>query len=65
MDPLVKADSIAVGVKVELSRDELEAADLVVVLTDHDELDWDLVLSHGRLIFDTRNRLKGDHVQRL
>ena len=65
VDPLVKAGSIAVGTQVELTRDELEASDLVVVLTDHDELDWELILSHGRLIFDTRNRLKGDHVQRL
>jgi UDP-N-acetyl-D-glucosamine dehydrogenase len=65
VDPFVRAGSITVGQHVELTRIELEAADMVVVLTDHDELDWDLVLSHGRAIFDTRNRLKGDHVQRL
>jgi UDP-N-acetyl-D-glucosamine dehydrogenase len=65
VDPFVRAGSITVGPQVELTRIELEAADMVVVLTDHDELDWDLVLSHGRAIFDTRNRLKGDHVQRL
>jgi nucleotide sugar dehydrogenase len=65
VDPFVRAGSITIGPHVELTRTELEAAHMVVVLTDHDELDWDLVLSHGRVIFDTRNRLKGDHVQRL
>ncbi|MEY2524039.1 MAG: UDP-N-acetyl-D-glucosamine dehydrogenase [Ilumatobacteraceae bacterium] len=65
VDPFVRAGLITVGPHVELTHVELEAADMVVVLTDHDDLDWDLVLSHGRVIFDTRNRLKGDHVQRL
>ena len=65
VDPFVRAGLITVGPHVELTRVELEAADMVVVLTDHDDIDWDLVLAHGRVIFDTRNRLKGDHVQRL
>ncbi len=65
VDPLVPSHMTAGGTRVELSREEIEAADLVVVLTDHDELDWDLILDSQTPIFDTRNRLKGDHVHRL
>jgi nucleotide sugar dehydrogenase len=65
VDPLVDGRWITVGTRTHLTPGEIEAADLVVVLTDHDEIDWELVLSHAPVIFDTRNRLKGDHVQRL
>jgi UDP-N-acetyl-D-glucosamine dehydrogenase len=65
VDPLVDGRWITVGTRTHLTPGEIEAADLVVVLTDHDEIDWELVLSHAAVIFDTRNRLKGDHVQRL
>ncbi|HEY7628447.1 MAG TPA: UDP binding domain-containing protein, partial [Ilumatobacteraceae bacterium] len=65
VDPLVDARWITVGTPACLTPNEVQSADLVVVLTDHDEIDWELVLSHARQIFDTRNRLKGDHVQRL
>lgn len=65
VDPLVKSDFVAEGTRAELTVEEVSSADLVVVLTDHDELDWDMVLANGRHIFDTRNRLRGDHVQRI
>jgi UDP-N-acetyl-D-mannosaminuronate dehydrogenase len=41
----------------ELSAEELQAADVVIVVTDHDAFDWDLVIGHARRIFDTRHRL--------
>jgi len=44
-------------VRVDLSRDELAAADAVVVLTDHDGFDWDLVASAARFVLDCRRRL--------
>ena len=51
---------------VELTAEELEAADLVVVLTDHDQFDFDLVAAHSSAVFDTRNRLgPAKHVERL
>jgi UDP-N-acetyl-D-glucosamine dehydrogenase len=50
---------------VELSEAELAAADLVVLLTDHDRFDYDLVGRHGRRVLDTRNRVPGDGVERL
>jgi UDP-N-acetyl-D-glucosamine dehydrogenase len=49
----------------ELTAAELSAADAVVVLTDHDAFDWDLVHEHSRFIFDTRHRLTGAHVEQL
>jgi UDP-N-acetyl-D-mannosaminuronate dehydrogenase len=41
----------------ELSAEELQAADVVIVVTDHDAFDWDLVVGQARRIFDTRHRL--------
>jgi len=37
----------------------LAAADIVVLLTDHDVFDLDQVLEHASLVFDARNRLEG------
>jgi UDP-N-acetyl-D-glucosamine dehydrogenase len=44
---------------------EVAAADLVVVRTDHDELDWELIAQHSDHVLDTRNRLAGGAVERL
>lgn len=49
---------------VPLSVDEVAAADVVVVLTDHDDVDYDL-LAGAALVFDTRNRVHTDTVERL
>ena len=49
----------------DLTAAELGAADAVVVLTDHDIFDWDLVRQHSRFIFDTRHRLTGNDVEQL
>ena len=42
-----------------LDGDLLEAADAVIVVTDHRQVDYDLVLGKARLIIDTRNGLGG------
>jgi UDP-N-acetyl-D-glucosamine dehydrogenase len=49
----------------DLTPEELRSADAVVVLTDHDSFDWDLVREHAPFVFDTRHRLTGDHVEQL
>ena len=36
----------------------LENADLIILATDHDEFDYQLILNHSKLIVDTRGRLK-------
>jgi UDP-N-acetyl-D-glucosamine dehydrogenase len=42
--------------RVELTDDELGSADLVVVVTDHDDVDYERVAKLSRLVFDTRRR---------
>jgi UDP-N-acetyl-D-glucosamine dehydrogenase len=52
-------------VQAELSAGELAAADAVVVLTDHDDVDYDLVTAHARYVLDTRHRCLGEVVEYL
>ena len=51
--------------RVELTADEVAATDAVVLVTDHDDLDYALVLEHASYVFDTRNRLDGENVELL
>ena len=53
--------------RVPCTAEELEAAAAVVVLTDHDAFDRDLVLRHARYVFDTRHWLPdaGERVEHL
>ena len=44
---------------VPFSVDELEAADLVVLLVDHPEFDPDVIAAHSPLVFDTKAVLRG------
>ena len=53
------------GPLVELSVEELERADAVVLLTDHDDLDLGLVSRHARYVLDTRRRINGGQVELL
>ena len=45
---------------VQLTNEELESADCVIIVTDHSELDYKRVCSLGKLIVDTRNALNGE-----
>lgn len=63
-DPHLSGDNLAFPL-VELSRDELTSADAVVLITDHDAFDYDLIRTHARYVLDTRNRLDGPTVDRL
>ena len=49
---------------VALSAETLCSYDCVVLATDHDAFDYDLLQAQARLIVDTRGRIKGggDHV---
>jgi nucleotide sugar dehydrogenase len=44
--------------RVDLSPEELAAADLVVLLVDHPELAYESIAKHSRLVLDTRARLR-------
>lgn len=40
-----------------LTAQEIGSADAVVILTDHDQIDYALIAQHGSLILDTRNAM--------
>ncbi|MET9621552.1 nucleotide sugar dehydrogenase [Streptomyces sp. NPDC006464] len=50
-------------VRVELTKEELEAADAVVLLTDHDAFDYALVEQHAAFVLDCRRRLSGPRIE--
>jgi UDP-N-acetyl-D-glucosamine dehydrogenase len=50
---------------VELTEQEVRDADAVVVVTDHDTVDYDLLTRCARYVFDARNRCAGRNVERL
>jgi nucleotide sugar dehydrogenase len=59
VDPFLDdMDFPACVTRAELSTEELEAADLVVIVTDHDAFDWDLVSRSPSRLLDTRHRLE-------
>jgi UDP-N-acetyl-D-glucosamine dehydrogenase len=51
--------------RAELSPAELAEQEAVVLLTDHDAFDYDLVLRHADYVLDTRHRLEGPRVEHL
>jgi UDP-N-acetyl-D-glucosamine dehydrogenase len=65
VDPHVSRDHVDGNVeRVELTPDELAAADAVVLLTDHDAFDLAMVGEHARYVLDTRRRLApGENVE--
>jgi len=65
-DPHVPDDQLDARVRrVDCCADELAAADAVVLLTDHDRFDFELVGRHARYVLDTRHRLDGPQVEHL
>jgi UDP-N-acetyl-D-glucosamine dehydrogenase len=66
-DPHVveKVDVDARLVRVELTADEIGAADAVVLLTDHDAFDLDAVTRRAAYVLDCRHRLSGPNVETL
>ena len=54
-----------VAERVALTDSEVARADAVVLVTDHDDVDYDLVAAHGTYVFDTRRRMHGDTVELL
>jgi len=64
-DPHVSQDHIDGHVqRVDLTPEELSAADAVILLTDHDLFDLDSVRTHARYVLDTRHRLQpGERVE--
>ena len=63
-DPHVSPDA-ADMVHVELTAEEVQQTDAVVIVTDHDAFDYDMVRAHARYVLDTRNRVRGPRVESL
>ncbi len=51
--------------RVELTDEEIDLADVVVLVTDHDDVDYDRLIERSDYIFDSRHRLSGDNVELL
>jgi UDP-N-acetyl-D-glucosamine dehydrogenase len=49
--------------RVEVTPEEIAAADAVVLLTDHDEFDLEMVRQNAKYVLDTRRRLAGANVE--
>jgi UDP-N-acetyl-D-glucosamine dehydrogenase len=49
--------------RVELTPEEVAAADAVVLLADHDDFDFDMVRASARYVLDTRRRMAGLNVE--
>ncbi len=58
LDPLVEPAHVPSFVTLA-SEAEIEGADLIVVLTDHDGVPWEAVAARGERVLDTRNRFAG------
>jgi UDP-N-acetyl-D-glucosamine dehydrogenase len=64
VDPYVDDGYIGPAIaRAELTALELEAADGVVMLTNHDAFDLDLVTRHARYVLDTRHCMNGPNVE--
>ena len=59
--PNIKEHQSLSGLKsISLTKEKLLTYDAVVICTDHDDIDYDLIVNNSRLIIDTRNAVKGD-----
>jgi UDP-N-acetyl-D-glucosamine dehydrogenase len=49
--------------RVDLTAEEVAAADVVMLLADHDEFDLDMVRTHASYVLDARHRMSGPNVE--
>lgn len=62
-DPFVPHvdDHGIVAQSVPLTEELLQDVDAVVIVTNHRDVDYQMVLKHARFIFDARNAIRGEH----
>jgi len=46
---------------IELTAENVSKYDCILLITDHDNVDYNLLIESGTLIIDTRGRLRGDY----
>jgi len=56
--PNIKLNGSQLDGLSHLTETILNEADAVVIMTDHDQIDFDFIEQHGNLIIDTRNSIK-------
>lgn len=54
--PSLEVEGLGTLKSVDLDAAELRGADLVLLVTDHSEVGYDLVVEHVQVVFDTRSR---------
>jgi UDP-N-acetyl-D-glucosamine dehydrogenase len=59
--PYIKLNGIDLK-GINLTKDNLKKFDCVVLITDHSDVDYEMVQKNAKLIFDTRNVYKGNFV---
>lgn len=65
-DPAMTDRDWPVGAeRVECSAATIDAADLVIIVTDHDAFDYELLSASGTPVLDTRRRVSGPNVAAL
>ena len=66
IDPLIDVDEIPSYIRmVPCESAQITGADLVIVLADHDAIDWELFEQQAERGLDTRNRLRSQSTTRL
>ncbi|MGQ0778592.1 MAG: nucleotide sugar dehydrogenase [Pseudonocardiales bacterium] len=66
IDPFIEAHDVPGFITmVPCEVDQLTEADLVIVLADHDTIDWELFEQHAHRVLDTCNRLQSRSAARL
>jgi UDP-N-acetyl-D-glucosamine dehydrogenase len=64
-DPYLTSDPGSHVSLVEATASEVGLADAVVIVTDHDCFDYEMIRENAKYVLDTRNRMRGDGVERL
>lgn len=65
VDPYVHSDVMNGIALVDATPEELASADAVVLLTDHETFDLDLITTHAQYVLDTRHKVEGERVEHL
>ncbi|WP_406003000.1 nucleotide sugar dehydrogenase [Streptomyces sp. NBC_00829] len=64
-DPRADTGDVRLPSLVELTPRQCARSDAVVLVTDHDEMDYDMVLAHAPLLLDCRGRFNHPRVEQL
>ena len=60
-DPYVSANTLEEyeGITaLDIGKNTLKDIDAAIIMTDHDNIDWDFIVKHTKLVVDTRNATK-------